>query len=123
MLRYGKKQFLYREHYFFRGNYLHELLKFDEIATSDRNLMIFAPKSIILLLYRILNNATMTTRSLNVKKHKTNPFERIGTIPIDSGVLQSSQKHQNQQPKAERGTAYMKLHLDTRFDFSTNGVG
>ena len=68
--------------------------------------MIFGPKSIILLLYRILNNVTMTTRSLNVKKHKTNPFERRGTIPIDPGVLKGSQKHQNQQPKAERGTAY-----------------
>ena len=69
--------------------------------------MIFGPKSIILLFYRILDNVTMTTRSLNVQKHKTNPFERIGTIPIDSGVLQSPQKHQNQQPKAERGTAYI----------------
>ena len=70
MLRYGKKQFLYREHYFFRGNYLHELLKFDEIATSDRNLMIFGPKSIILSLYHILNNVTLTTRFLNVKNIK-----------------------------------------------------
>ena len=69
--------------------------------------MIFGPKSIILLLYRILNNVTMLTRFLNVKRHKTNTFERRGTIPIDPGVLQSSQKHQNQQPKAERGTAYM----------------
>ena len=67
--------------------------------------MIFGPKSIILLLYRILNNVTMTTRSLNVKKHKTNSFERRETIPIELGVLQSSPKHQNQQPKAERGTA------------------
>ena len=68
--------------------------------------MIFGPKSIILLLYRILNNVTMFTRFLNVKRHKTNRFERRGTILFDTGVLYSVQKHQYQQPKAERGTAY-----------------
>ena len=77
--------------------------------------MIFGPKSIILSLYHILNNVTMTTRFLNVKKHKTTLFERRGAIPIDPGVLQSSQKHQNQQQKAERGTAYLF------FGFSTGG--
>ena len=121
MLGYGKKPFLDRGNYFSRENYLHEPLKFDEIATSDRNLMIFGPKSIIFLLYCIFNNLMVLTRFLNVKRHKTNPFERRGTIPFDPGVLQSSQKDQNQQPKAERGTAY-QIRLLTKIPVKRNAI-